>query len=143
MPGLIFHQCLTKQALESNRIFDADELVKSYCAYPDFYYDERSPEVKPYMYFHDGIQFHYPPHTPVEEFYRYWDRNEDGNYPFNHHQNENIIHVESGFRFYLGKIIPLLKSAPRLRNIQCESISSKNHFSVKEMVESTQNILNI
>ena len=41
------------------------------------------------------------------------------------------------------KIIPLLKSAPRLRNIQCESISSKNHFSVKEMVESTQNILNI
>lgn len=113
MPGLIFHQCLTKQALESNCIFEADALIKSYCAYPDFYYDERSPEVKPYMYFHDGIQFHYPPHTPVEEFYRYWDRNEDGNYPFNHHQNENIIHVESGFRFYLGKIIPLLKSGER------------------------------
>ncbi len=113
MPGLIFHQCLTKQALESNRIFDADELVKSYCAYPDFYYDERSPEVKPYMYFHDGIQFHYPPHTPVEEFYRYWDRNGKGNYPFNHHSNENVIHVEAGFRFYLEKTVQLLKSGER------------------------------
>ena len=113
MPGLIFHQCLTKQALESNHIFDAADLAESYCAYPDFYYDERSPEVKPYMYFHDGIQFHYPPHTPVEEFYRYWDRNEQGNFPFNHHENENVIHVEAGFRFYLEKIIVLLQSGSR------------------------------
>lgn len=39
------------------------------------------------------------------------------------------------------KIIPLLKSAPNLRNIQCESLSSYNHFSVKEMVDSTLDIL--
>ena len=110
MPGWIFHQSLTAQALKSNQIFDADGLVNNYCSYPDYYYDERCAEVKPYMFFYDGIQFHYPPHTPVEEFYRYWDRNEKGNYPFNHHENENIIHVEAGFRFYLEKVTSLLKS---------------------------------
>ena len=110
MPGWIFHQSLTEQALKSNQIFDADRLANHYCCYPDYYYDERSAEVKPYMFFYDGIQFHYPPHTPVEEFYRYWDRNEKGNYPFNHHENENIIHVEAGFRFYLEKVTSLLKS---------------------------------
>jgi hypothetical protein len=110
MPGLTFHQCLTRQALKSNHVAHAENLIQSYCAYPDFYFEERTSEVKPYMYFHDGIQFHYPPHTPVEEFYRYWDRDVKGNFPFNHHENENIIHVESGFRFYLNKIIPLLKN---------------------------------
>ena len=110
MPGSIIHQCLTRQALESNYISDTENLVNTYCLYPDLYFGEGSAEVKPYMYFHDGIQFHYPPHTPVEEFYRYWDRDENGNYPFCHHENENIVHVEAGFRFYLGKIIPLLKA---------------------------------
>lgn len=113
MPGTFIHQCLTRQALESNHISDAENLVNTYCIYPDYYFGERSAETKPYMYFHDGIQFHYPPHTPVEEFYRYWDRNENGNYPFCHHENENIVHVEAGFRFYLGKIIPLLNTGER------------------------------
>ena len=38
-------------------------------------------------------------------------------------------------------VIPLLKTAPKLRNIQCESISSRHHFSVREMVESVNNLL--
>ena len=113
MPGWIFHQSLTAQALKSNQIFDADGLVNNYCCYPDYYYDERCAEVKPYMFFYDRIQFHYPPHTPVDEFYRYWDRDEKGNYPFNHHENENIIHVEAGFRFYLEKVISLLKAGTK------------------------------
>ena len=113
MPGWIFHQTLTAQALTSNQIFDADELINNYCCYPDYYYDDRSAEVKPYMFFYDGIQFHYPPHTPVEEFYRYWDRDEKGNYPFNHYENENITHVEAGFRFYLEKVISLLNAGTK------------------------------
>lgn len=113
MPGIIIHQCLTRQALESNHISGAENLINTYCLYPDYYFGEVSAEIKPYMYFHDGIQFHYPPHTPVEEFYRYWDRDENGNYPFCHHENENIVHVEAGFRFYLGKIILFLNAGKR------------------------------
>ena len=113
MPGSSIHQCLTRQALESNHISGAENLINTYCLYPDYYFGEVSAEIKPYMYFHDGIQFHYPPHTPVEEFYRYWDRDENGNYPFCHHENENIVHVEAGFRFYLGKIILFLNAGKR------------------------------
>ena len=113
MSGFIIHQCLTHLALASNHVSDAENLVSTYCAYPDLYYEKRSPETEPYIYFHDGIQFHYPPHTPVEEFYRYWVRDKNTNYPVCHHENENIVHVEAGFRFYLGKIIPLLQKCER------------------------------
>ena len=113
MPGLKIHQTLTGAALESNRISNAGNLAEIYCAYPDFYFDDRNNEVKPYMFFQDGIQFHYPPHTPVEEFYRYWDRNENGNFPFQHHSNENVCHVEAGFRFYTEKVIALLQKGER------------------------------
>ena len=39
------------------------------------------------------------------------------------------------------KVISLLKTAPRLKNIQCEAISSKHAFSVREMIESTSAVL--
>ena len=39
------------------------------------------------------------------------------------------------------KISALLKTAPRLKNMQCESLSHINTFSVKEMIESTQKAL--
>lgn len=111
MPGAIFHQCLTKGAILSNNISNAENLIDTYCLYPDFYFEKYSPSLKKYLYFYDNIQFHYPPHTPVEEFYRYWNRDDNGNYPFTHHKNENIIHVEAGFSFYLGKIIISLKES--------------------------------
>ncbi|MBO5644049.1 MAG: sugar phosphate isomerase/epimerase [Lentisphaeria bacterium] len=40
------------------------------------------------------------------------------------------------------KVVSLLKTAPRLKNIQCESISTKHAFSVKEMIETTNAVLN-
>ncbi|MBR2633678.1 MAG: sugar phosphate isomerase/epimerase [Lentisphaeria bacterium] len=40
------------------------------------------------------------------------------------------------------KVASLLKTAPRLKNIQCESISTKHAFSVKEMIETTNAVLN-
>ena len=39
------------------------------------------------------------------------------------------------------KISALLKTAPRLKNMQCESLSHINTFSVKEMIEATQKAL--
>ncbi|MBR7119174.1 MAG: sugar phosphate isomerase/epimerase [Lentisphaeria bacterium] len=39
------------------------------------------------------------------------------------------------------RIIPLLKSAPGLKNMQCESISSKHNFSVREMISTTREVL--
>ena len=113
MPGGVIHSAITAQALLSNGISDAEMLARVYCSYPDHYFDHRHDEVAPYMFFCDGIQFHYPPHTPVEEFYRYWDRNEQGNYPFTTRPNDNIRHSEAGFRFYFDKVIALLRENDR------------------------------
>ena len=113
MPGELIHQTITAQALLSNGITDAAALAESYCCYPDYYFDDRCKEVQPYMYFHEGIQFHYPPHTPVEEFYRYWNRNEKGNYLMSTRSNDNIRHTEAGFRYYMEKVVALLRQNER------------------------------
>ena len=78
MPSSIFHQNLTAQALRGAGVTDCGKLATDYCCYPDMYFGEQYPETEPYIYFYKGIQFHYPPHTPVEEFYRYWTQDENG-----------------------------------------------------------------
>lgn len=113
MPGKIIHQTITAQALASCKITDACALAQDYCCYPDFYFEERREEAVPYMFFYEGIQFHYPPHTPVEEFYRYWDNKDGRNILLSTRNNDNIRHVEAGFRYYLNKTVALLKENNR------------------------------
>ena len=113
MPGKIIHSTITAQALVSCKITDACALVQDYCCYPDFYFEEKSEEAAPYMFFYEGIQFHYPPHTPVEEFYRYWDNKDGRNYLLSTRANENIRHVEAGFCYYLNKTVALLRENNR------------------------------
>ena len=113
MPGKIIHNTITAQALASCKITDACALAQDYCCYPDFYFEENREEAAPYMFFYEGIQFHYPPHTPVEEFYRYWDHKDGRNYLLSTRANDNIRHVEAGFRYYLNKTIALLRENNR------------------------------
>ena len=113
MPDDYLHQCLTRQALVSAGITDAAELFRSYCVYPDYFFGDRHAEVAPYMFFCDGIQFHYPPHTPVEEFYRYWNRDEKGSYLVHTRENGNLRHAEAGFSYYIEKTVSLLKEGSR------------------------------
>lgn len=113
MPGKIIHSTITAQALASCKITDACALAQDYCCYPDFYFEEKSEEAAPYMFFYEGIQFHYPPHTPVEEFYRYWDHKDGRNHLLSTRDNDNIRHVEAGFRYYLNKTVALLRENNR------------------------------
>ena len=113
MPGKIIHNTITAQALASCKITGASALAQDYCCYPDFYFEENREEAVPYMFFYEGIQFHYPPHTPVEEFYRYWDNKDGRNYLLSTRANDNIRHVEAGFRYYLNKTVALLKENNR------------------------------
>ncbi|MBR1953393.1 MAG: hypothetical protein IKA32_12490 [Lentisphaeria bacterium] len=113
MPGKIIHRTITAQALASCKITDACALAQDYCCYPDFYFEEKSEEAAPYMFFYEGIQFHYPPHTPVEEFYRYWDHKDGRNILLSTRDNDNIRHVEAGFRYYLNKTVALLRENNR------------------------------
>ncbi|MBO7327195.1 MAG: hypothetical protein J6W00_00315, partial [Lentisphaeria bacterium] len=113
MPGKIIHNTITAQALASCGITGAAALAQDYCCYPDFYFEERREEAAPYMFFYEGIQFHYPPHTPVEEFYRYWDNKDGRNHLLSTRTNDNIRHVEAGFRYYLNKTVALLRENDR------------------------------
>jgi hypothetical protein len=113
MPGKIIHNTITAQALASCKITGASALAQDYCCYPDFYFEENREEAVPYMFFYGGIQFHYPPQTPVEEFYRYWDNKDGRNYLLSTRANDNIRHVEAGFRYYLNKTVALLKENNR------------------------------
>ena len=109
MPGELFHRCLTARALACAGVPGAGSFDLDCCCYPDYYWGPRRGEAEGSMYFIDGIPFHYPPHTPVEEFYRYWTQGKDGLRMVRLRTNDNLRHVESGMRFYLEKSVCLLR----------------------------------
>ena len=110
MPGALHHRIITRQALASCRIADGARLSSDYCIWPDDFHS-RYEEIKPYLFIKDGIEFHYLPHTPVEEFYRYWRFLPDkgvtrqaGTRP-----NDNQRMAEAGFAFYQERIVAALR----------------------------------
>ena len=113
MPGEKFHRCLTARALVCAGVEDAGSFDLDCCCWPDDYCGPRGGEVEKYVYHTDGVPFHYPPHTPVEEFFRYWARSAEGLRMVHLRPNDNLRHVESGLRFYLEKSVCLLRRGER------------------------------
>ena len=81
MPNGIQHSKLTRTALDLLSPYfkllpeDNEALIEQYCNYPDdFFSQDKSiyKNIAPYIFIKDGIQFHYPPDTPINELYRYW-----------------------------------------------------------------------
>lgn len=115
MPGGAQHSILTRMALETLPAcfrLPAEQrraLIEEYCLYPDMFFTldkARHEKILPYTFIKDGIQFHYPPDTPVSELYRYWLPVPDEgrlkkSRPF---RNDNFLHVKEGFTFYLERI---------------------------------------
>ena len=114
MPDGATHSRITQCALESCGFLATGEnsaLVHDYCRFPDEFYGPRRNEIAPYTYMKDGIQFHYPPHTPYEEAYRYWNVAENGRL-FHSHKfvNHNFEFMFTGFQFHFTRIIDCLKN---------------------------------
>lgn len=113
MPDSLSHGKITQCALDNCLPLTAGDngaLVKDYCCYPDDFYGPRSNEIRPYTYMKDGIQFHYPPHTPYEEVYRYWNVDAEGHFHHSHpFVNHNFEYVMPGFKFYLSHVIECLQ----------------------------------
>ncbi len=111
MPCSEFHSYMTRSALSLPPFDTGDnsELIRNYCNWPDFYFS--SPEeLEPYMFFTDGIQFHYIPDTPYNELYRYWGVSpQKGLHRVKPFRNENFIHAEAGFTYYLSRTAKLFK----------------------------------
>ena len=108
MPDAATHSAITRAALQLQPFDTGDNsrLIDDYSSWPDRYFSERRAEIMPYMFFLDGIQFHYPPDTPYTELYRYWDMDENSNFHRSRPAvNENFRHVTAGFRFYLEHIL--------------------------------------
>ena len=81
MPGQRQHAYLTRCALDlMPGKFQLPAPIRAamldeYCMYPDrFLTSDRDTyeALLPYMFIDEGIQFHYPPDTPLSELYRYW-----------------------------------------------------------------------
>lgn len=116
MPGQRQHAYLTRCALDlMPGKFQLPAPIRAamldeYCMYPDrFLTSDRDTyeALLPYMFIDEGIQFHYPPDTPLSELYRYWLPDPDKGRLFKSRpfQNLNFIHVKKGFEFYLTRII--------------------------------------
>ena len=107
MPDSKVHSALTRTALalQTADTGDNEKLIGEYSSWPDRYFSDRWKELEPYMFFLDGIQFHYPPDTPYNELYRYWNRGENGFFRSRLFVNENFRHVTAGFRFYIERIV--------------------------------------
>lgn len=103
MPDSKTHSFLTAQALKLQKkdLGNCDDLIKDYCSYPDFYFSDRWQELEKYIFFLDGIQFHYLPDTPYNELYRYWKMNQNGGFLSRDFVNKNFRHAEKGFTFYI------------------------------------------
>lgn len=111
MPSKIHHQTITRQAFKSTGIAASEKLIDDYSSYPDFFHS-RYQEVSPYVFIADGIEFHYPPHTPVDEFYRYWNHTpQRGTFMVSTAANRNCSFSEAGFKFYLDNILQHLRSS--------------------------------
>ena len=107
MSDLQVHSALTRAALALQDFDTGDnkKLVGDYSSWPDLYFSDCWKEIEPYMFFLDGIQFHYPPDTSYNELYRYWKRDENGFSRSRPFVNENFRHVTAGFRFYIENIV--------------------------------------
>ena len=107
MPDKLTHSTITKAALLLQGMDPGQysQLIEDYSSWPDFYFTERRDEVAPYMFFLEGIQFHYPPDTPYAELYRYWDYGKNGVFHGRPFVNENFRHVTKGFAFYIEKTL--------------------------------------
>ena len=107
MPNSTTHSNLTAAALRLQlcETGDNSELIREYCSLPDLYFSNKRDEVAPYIFFTDGIQFHYPPDTPYCDLYRYWVNDEKGLHRSRSVVNENFRHVTAGFAFYISRTV--------------------------------------
>lgn len=107
MPDSRTHSALTRAALalQTAETGNNENLIGDYSSWPDFYFSDRGKELRPYIFFLDGIQFHYPPDTPYNDLYRYWDIGENDFHRSRPFINENFRHVSAGFRFYIENIV--------------------------------------
>ena len=111
MPTTVIHFAMTADALKiaCGDIAGFENLIKDYSSYPDFYYSDRSCELEPYMYFTDGVQFHYLPDTPYNPLYRYWKMEQKNAFLSVPFVNENFRHAKAGFTFYLTNAVDKLR----------------------------------
>lgn len=110
MPSEFHHKNMTRIAVDGAKISGCGELIERYCLYPDICHRFHE-EVSPYLYIRNGVEFHYIPHTPVEEFYRYWQYNaERGLEMISTRENENFTCSEAAFRFYIEKSVAALRA---------------------------------
>ena len=116
MPSSIVHGHITRTAL-SLLPFDTGDnsgLINDYCSYPDTYFEEPQKYAK-YHFALDGIQYHYPPNTPIYDLYRYWQAPPDGLTRSSLTRprkfvNENHIHMKAGFLFYIRHALEELRN---------------------------------
>ena len=111
MPNSTTHSNLTAAALKLQTCETGDNsgLIRDYCSLPDLYFSERRDEVAPYIFFFEGIQFHYPPDTPYCDLYRFWQNDEEGLKRSRPFVNENFRHVTAGFSFYITNAVQNFK----------------------------------
>ena len=122
MPNGIQHSKLTRTALDLLSPYfklspeDNEALIEQYCNYPDHFFSQDKSiykNIAPYIFIKDGIQFHYPPDTPLNELYRYWlpKPEEQRLEKAKAFHNSNFFHVKEGFEFYLNNIVKCFREA--------------------------------
>lgn len=113
MPNKYHHQVITRQALKSAGVNDAQLLIEEYSSFPDNFHRDYD-NIAPYMFIMDKVEFHYPPHTPVDQFYRYWDHiPHQKTVMLDWTENHNHRIAESGFRFYMEHCVNALRAGKR------------------------------
>ena len=105
MPDSHTHKTVTSHAVNITRLAEAENLIKTYCLYPDLYYGKDKNDIKPYLFMDGDVGFHDIPPSSITELYQFWIPDENGQlHRGRQYKNASYLFTEKCFAFYFENI---------------------------------------
>ena len=99
------HRAATRHAVKLLKVQNAENLIKTYCLYPDRYYGKNHKKIAPYLYLEGDVSFHDIPSISLTTLYQAWVPFEKGQLRRSRkYKNENYLFAEKCFNFYFSNI---------------------------------------
>ena len=105
MPDSNTHRTVTAHAAKITNFADTENLIKTYCLFPDMYYGKEKNAIEPYLFMDGDTGFHDIPASSITELYQFWIPDENGQlHRGRKYTNASYLFTEKCFRFYFENI---------------------------------------
>lgn len=105
MPDSHTHRTATRHAVNLTNFKNAENLIETYCLYPDLYYGKDKKAIEPYLFMDGDVGFHDIPASSITELYQFWIPDDKGQlHRGRKYSNASYLFCEKCFRFYFENI---------------------------------------